>query len=348
MAAPGEMQPPPPPPIQIRQAIDEIISLIVQIRHKLTTMINWYIYPDIVPSEIKAYEPRLIILQERLRALGTISYEDLANLVDTSDGLASQYLVQIVEQLLSSVIAIEKLFANHYDPELHIKRPMNTIWYTLDYRLQQLRLVGGQQMINPRRLFPEDYRGVNVLGNFCRGAVQILNNRDRGKISFIEKKDLNEENSRKLRDFGGAFLYWECAECAYKVRYHVSNSMTSNIHTTDEFRDQESAAIQYRSSFLARSHLYLPLAPTAVGPLGKRESLNISTSTTKYGCLFCASRGKELKRGSTAFARPEDLAEHIGLYHRKPLPPSILLHKYLVAIAGKMVNDRLRWDLNFL
>ncbi|KAK5062733.1 hypothetical protein LTR84_004807 [Exophiala bonariae] len=348
MAALGEMQPPPPPPIQIRQAVDEVINLIVQIRHKLTTMINWYIYPEIVPSEIKAYEPRLIILQERLRALGTISYEELANLVDGSDGLASQYLLQIVEQLLTSVIAIEKIFANHYDPELHMKRPMNTIWYTLDYRGQQLRLVAGQPMINPRRLFPEDYRGVNVLGNFCRGAVQILNNRDRGKISFIEKKDLKEENSRKLRDFGGAFLYWECADCAYKVRYHVSNSMTSNIHTTDEFREQESAAIQYRSSFLARSHLYLPLASTTLGSLGKRESLTISSSTTKYGCLFCASKGKELKRGSTAFARPEDLAEHIGTYHRKPLPPSILLHKYLVAIAGKMVNDRLRWDLNFL
>lgn len=350
MAAFADMPPPPPPPppIQIRQSIDEISALVVQIRHKLTTMINWYIYPEIVPSEIKAYEPRLIILQERLRALGTVSYEELANLVDGSDGLASHYLIQIVEQLLNSVTGIEKIFANHYDPELHVKKPLDTIWLTLDYRAQQLKLVPGQPMINPRHLFPEDFRGANVLGNFCRGAVQMINNRDRGKISFIEKKDLTDENNRKLRDFGGAFLYWECADCAYKVRYHVTNSMTSNIHTTDEIRDHGSTAVQYRSSFLARSHLYLPQAPTNLGSSGRRESVTISSSTTKYGCLFCASKGKELKRGSTAFARPEDLAEHIGLYHRKPLPPSILLHKYLVAIAGKMVNYRLRWDLNFL
>jgi len=347
MAAIVEM-PPPPPPIQIRQSIDEILALLVQIRHKLTTMINWYIYPEIVPTEIKAYEPRLIILQERLRALSTISYEELANLVDGSDGLASQYLFQIVEQLLNSVTGIERIFANHYDPELYSRKPMGTIWLTLDYRAQQLKLVAGQPLINPRRLFPEDYRGANVLGKFCRGAVQMINNRDRGKISFIDKKDLTEENNRKLKDFGGAFLYWECPECAYKVRYHVSSSVTSNIHTTDEIRDYLATSIQYRSSFLARSHLYLPLAAKNQTSMGGRESVTISSSTTKYGCLFCASKGKTLKRGTTAFARPEDLAEHIGSYHRKPLPPSILLHKYLVAIEGKMVNDRMRWDVNLL
>lgn len=340
--------PPPPPPIQIHQSIDEILNLIMQIRHKLTTMINWYIHPNIVPSEIKAYEPRFIILQERLRGLRGVSYEELANLVDASDGLASQYLFQIVDQLLNSVIAIERIFANHYDSELHVKKPMSTIWYILEYRAQQLKLVSGQPMINPRRLFPEDYRGANVLGKFCRGAVQMMNNRDRGKISFIEKKDLSEENSAKLRDFGGAFLYWACADCAYKVRYHVSNSVTSSIHTTDEIREQDSGAIQYRSLFLAKSHLYLPLASGTLGSLSKRESTNISSSTTKYGCLFCVCKGKELKRGSTAFARPEDLAEHIGLYHRKPTPPSILLHHFLVAISGKIANDRQRWDLNFV
>ena len=231
MAAFVENLPPPPPPIHIRQAIDDILVLLLQVRRKLDTMINWYIYPDIVPSEIKAYDPRLLILQERLTGLGTISYQQLALMIDQSDQLGANYLFGIVEQIMHSIRGIQFIFENHYDPDIFERKPFETIWSTLIYRLEQLKLVSSQPMIKPRRLPPEDLRGANQLGNFCRGAIQMLNHRDRGKISFIEKRDLTDENQRKLRDFGGAFLNWECHECAYKVRYHVSNSMASNIHS---------------------------------------------------------------------------------------------------------------------
>lgn len=363
---PDAEMPPPPAPITVGHAIDDLLAILAQIRHKLKTLVDWYIYPDIVPSEIRAYDPRLMILHARLKALATIDYQQLPYIIDGSDALASQYLTQIVEQLLNSVHGIQAIFVNHYDRELQERRPFATIWETLTYRDEQLKQVPALSPSNPRRLRPEDLRP-NELGNFCRGALELANNRDRGRISFVDKKDLLEENRRKLKAFGGAYLYWECPECAYKVRYHVSNSATSNIHSTDEVREHDGLGIQYRSSFLAKCHLFLPLSektstssssPSPFASNTRRDGLALarpssygstySPSTAKYGCIFCFACGYELERGESAFWTAREFAEHIAREHKRPLPPSLMLHRFLVAVEGKLVDERRRWDLNIL
>jgi hypothetical protein len=245
------------------------------------------------------------------------------------------------------MLGIQHIFVNHYDLDLKEKRPFGVIWDTLAYRDEQLKLLPARSPSNPRRLRPEDLRG-NDMGTFCHGALQILNGRDKGRVSMVEKKDLLEENRRQMQLFGGAFLYWQCPHCAYKVRYHLLNSLNSSIHLTDEVRGFEGVQVQLRSSFLAKCHLYLPLPEQQLlGARGRLESV-VSATTPKYGCVFCYGAGKDLERGRTSFATAGDLAEHIAAQHRKTLPPTLMLHRFDVAIAGKSIDTRRKWDVNLL
>ncbi|KAK6383436.1 uncharacterized protein PV06_00888 [Exophiala oligosperma] len=329
--------PPPPEPITPRQAIDDLLLIMARIRHKLRTMIDWYIYPDIVPNEIQAYDPRLLILRARLESLASLSYEHLPYITDEADARSGYYLGLAVDQMLNSVLGIQKIFNNHYDRDLDDKRPFAAIWETLDYRSLQLKEMSKLAPSNPRRLRPEDLRP-NELGQFCRGALQISNKRDKGRISFVERKDLSEENRQKLKAFGGAFLNWQCPECSFKVRYHVASSATSNIHSTDEVREHSGVKVQYRSSFLAKCHLYLPLSD-------KKAAL---PSAIKYGCVFCFAYGKGLDRDKSAFSNPQAFAEHLEHKHRKALPPALMLHRYDVAVGGRTEDPKKRWDLNLV
>lgn len=330
--------PPPPDPITVRQAIDDLLLMLSRIRRKLSTLIDWYIYPDVVPDEIKAYDPRLLILQSRLKSLSTLSYEQLPYIIDGSDNLAAHYLGLIVDQLISAVHGIQHIFINHYDRDLEERRPFFAIWETLAYRGEQCKQIPVLNPSNPRGLRAEDMRA-NELRNFCRGALQLSNGRDKGRISFVEKKDLLEENRRKLKAFGGAFLYWECPECSYKIRYHVANSATSNIHSTDEVRELDGLGVQYRSSFLAKCHLYLPLSD-------RTTSAAASSTVVKYGCVFCFATGWDLERGETAFATVREFVEHLAREHKSSPPTSLMLHRFFVAIEGKLGDVRKRWDLN--
>ncbi|KAJ9607990.1 hypothetical protein H2200_008069 [Cladophialophora chaetospira] len=337
-------RPPPPAPITVKQAIDELQVTLNQIRRKLRTLIDWYIFPDVVPNSIKAYDPRLQILQARLRTLSTIDYNQLPYIIDGSDATAANYLNEIVEQMQNSARGIQTIFFEHYDRDLLDRRPFAMIWETLMYRQEQIRQFHALNPSNPSRRMPEDLRP-QELGNFCRGALGISNRRDRGTISFVEKRELNEENRRKLKAFGGAYLNWQCPECAYKVRYHVTGSTTSNIHTTDEIRGHVDLPIQYRSSWLAKCHLYVPQSEKT--SFSSNASRRESYAPLKYGCVFCFAKGYELERRETAFTTIREFAQHIAHEHVNPLPPSLLIHRYSVAVDGKTVTLG-RWDLNLL
>ncbi|KIV90101.1 hypothetical protein PV10_07442 [Exophiala mesophila] len=348
--------PPPPTPTTVPQAIADITALLDEISYKLQTLIGYYIHPETTPTQIKAFEPRLLILQERLNALSKLSYIHLSHLIDNSDQFSSQYLISIIDQLLNAALGIQKVFADHYDPSLHKRLPFSTIWKTLEYRMEQVRLIPHRSPSNPRRIIPEEQRP-NEIGRFCSGALQMINLRDKGKISIVDRSNLSEADQRKMRDFKGVFLDWECPECNFKVHFHVSSSTTSNIHSTDEIHQHDSIRVQYRSSFLAKSHLYLAPHSKTLGTSTRRESVTVSLSKRatasralrpEYGCLFCYALGKDLEFGRTTFATQRHLAEHLSVRHRKPALPSPLLHRFSVAINGKMAQERLRWDVNLL
>jgi hypothetical protein len=347
-------------PISIQEALNDISSQISYIRRKTNTLIDYYIFPEPTPSEISAYEPRLKILQDRLKTLSKISYPNLAHLLDDSDALAAGYLNAIIDQLLNGVHGITEIFQEHYDRTLEDRKPFEIIYAVLEHREKQLKDIIHNQMTDSRKLRPEDLRP-NEIGYFCRGAIQMVNRRDRGKITQMRDRELLDENKARLKRYGGAYLWWECNECAFRLRYHVTNSITSSIHSTDEIRDHDSVPVEYKSTFLIKCHTYQPPASTTSSTRGNRNSFSlfggssaqdrergtISASAMKYACPFCFASGRTLERGTNAFATSRDIANHLVQKHRKVLPPGPLLQKYNVAMKNKCAEGVRRWDINF-
>ena len=324
--------------LPIKDGIADLSKQITSVRRKTTTLIDYYIYPEETPSEIDAYDPRLAQLQTRLATLSKISYPNLAYLLDDSDALAASYLNQIIDQVLNAIHGIQEIFQSHYDRHLEERKPFETIYQVLLHRETQLK----QYMrMDSRRLLPEELRP-NQEGEFCRGAIQMINGRDRGKLSFVDRRDLLEENRKRLNQFGGAFLWWECQECNFRLKYHVSSSVNSNIHSTDEIRAHAGVLAEYKSAFLTKCHMVQQ-------GMGRRSRGSISgRSGAKFGCVFCFANGKRLESGVSAFGTGRDLASHLAEKHRKNLPPSPLLQKFNVAVKDKCAERVRRWEINFL
>ena len=343
-------------PISISEAVDDLNKQISAVRRKTNTLIDYYIYPEPTPSEISAYDPRMKKLQDRLSILSKINYPNLAHLLDDSDALAASYVNAIIDQLLNAIHGIGEIFEQHYDRTLEEKKPFEIIYKVIEHREKQLKDVIHNQMTDSRKLRPEDLRP-NEIGYFCRGAIAMVNRRDRGKITQLRDRDLLDDNKARLKRYGGAYLWWECQECAFRLRYHVTNSVTSSIHSTDEIRDHVGVAVEYKSTFLIKCHTYQPNSSGSgtrsrnsisfFGGGNDRERGSISASAMKYACTFCFAAGKKLERNVTAFGTGRDFASHLVEKHRKTMPPGPLLQKYNVAIKGKCAEGVRRWDVNF-
>lgn len=337
--------------ISIPLAITDLSKQITAIRRKTKTLVDYYIYPDATPSEISAYDPRLGALLSRLATLDKISYTNFAYLIDDSDALAAGYLEDIIIQLLNAIHGIHTIFVNHYDRILEEREPFKVIYMVLEHREGQLKDLKRDQMLDPRKMRPEDLRA-NEPGEFCSGAIAMLNGRDRGKISYVTERDLLDENRARLKEYGGAFLWWQCPSCAFRLRYHVSSSVHSNIHSTEEVRDHKGVPVEYKSAFLTKCHLFQPKSPgdslqRRASIFGSRHGRSLSSNMPKYGCTFCFSLGKKLSHGTNSFSTGRELATHMAEKHRKSLPPGPVLQKMNVAVKEKLAEGVRRWDINF-
>jgi hypothetical protein len=325
-------------PISI--AVDDLSRQIAAIRRKTKTLIDYYIYPDPIPTAIAAYDPRLAVLDARLANLSKLSYTNLAFLLDDSDVLAGSYCLDVIDQLLNAVHGIQELFCKHYDRQLEARKPYDTIYKVLEHRERQLKDSARHQMGDSQRLKAEELRDTNQqVGSFCRGAVAMINGRDRGRIAYVQPRDLLVENRQRLDRFGGAYIWWQCPDCEFKLRYHVSTSAHSNIHSTEEVRGHTGVKLEYKSAWLVKSHLYQPPSRGSLG--GRRASL-----PPKYGCVFCFATDKKDK-GVEMFFTGKELAAHVASKHKgKSLPAPPLLQKFNVALKGKCAEQVRRWDIN--
>jgi len=227
---------------------------------KNRTMVDYYIYPTPTPSEIEAYKPRLQTLYGRLESLDALNLPKLTLLIDDAAALVSAFVLPIVDQLLNAVHGIQQIFINHYDRDLEQRKPYGTIYDTLGYRERQLKTFQRDQMQSPQRR-PADALNplppTSLEPTFCRFAVAFTNGRDFGKLSQVLSGDLTSEDLERLRNDGGAFLSWDCPGCAFKVKYHITSSMGSNIHATDDVRSHSGIPeVEYRPSWLVKCHLY--------------------------------------------------------------------------------------------
>lgn len=359
-------------PITIPTAITDLKLQIANIRKKNTVLIGYYIDPDPVPSELLAHDPRLGILAARLDTLAKLSYPtnaktgSLSYIIDEPDAMAAEYLNEIIDQLLNAVHGFQEIFEQRYDLDLKVKKPFDTIYKTIEHRETQLKnLIFDARRPPPgmhEPLRPEDRTPTKPV-YFCRGAVQLINNRDKGRISSVLPSELTRENRTMLSKFGGAFLWWQCPSCDFRARFHIAGSLSSSIHNTEEIREHPNCEVEYRSIFLAKSHLFsdpgyireqsVPIAnrrPRSFGGRSSSGNVRFTTESSKYGCVFCFAQGKELSwEDDTMFRTSQDLVEHIAENHRKgkkTLPP-LMLRKFCIAIGGRLSDGVRRWELNF-
>lgn len=249
-----------PQPITVPEAIQSIQTLILEIVRKNKTMVDFYIHPKPTPTEVELYAPRLQVLYSRCETLASLDMPKLTLLVDDAAALVSAFLLPIIDQLLNAVHGFQQIFINHYDRKLEQRKPYGGVYDALEYREKQLKKFQGDQMRSPQRRLPETLTPASpstAEQTFCRFAVAFTNHRDHGKLAHVHQEELSREEREKLVNSDGAYLSWDCPGCAFKLRYHVANSLAANILATDDVRSHSNAPeVEYRPSFLVKCHLY--------------------------------------------------------------------------------------------
>jgi hypothetical protein len=325
--------------LNIKTALNECAEHASDIQRRNNTLIDYYIYPEPVPTAIAAYQPRLVTLQQRIKLIKKVNFSQLEQLINDPDCLAASHLNSIIAELLNAIFGFQRLFEQHYDPGLPQRAPYLQAFNGLKFLERNLHELIRIRQSNPNRPRAEHLLARHGYGSsyqFCRGAIQVLNNEDHGLIANVSDNDLLPSNHDTLASKGGAYLWWTCSSpsCAFKLRFHVLGSLGSSIHNNSETRTHPYVKLEYRSILLVKSHLHISYHGAGV---------------IKYGCLFCFAEGKPLQGEVTAFSTGRALATHLSdTHHGANLPPAMLLEKVKVAVGGQLPLGVKRWDANFL
>ncbi len=329
--------------INIRTALNQCADHVSAILRRNNILVEYYIYPEPVPTTIAAYEPRLLVLQDRIRSIKKVNFSHLEQLINDPDCLFAPQLISIIDDLFNVIFSFQHLFEQHYDPNLRQPVPYREALQALGsvhQHLHHLIRIRDSNSTRPRAWQLVAHHNDGSSYQFCRGAIQVLNNYDRGLITTVPENDLFLLNRNTLSSQGGAYLWWICpfsrcplSPCAFKLRFHVLDSQGSSIHTNSETRTHPSVNLEYRSTLLIKSHLHVPSDGAVM---------------MKYGCLFCFAEGRPLEVEVTAFGTGRALATHLCDAHQGgKLPQAMLLQVFKVAIDGQCPGVN-RWDANFL
>jgi hypothetical protein len=161
--------------------------------------------------------------------------------------------------------------------------------------------------------------------SLCNSA-KLLNSGT--NIGVLEHAQLRNVDKQVIERKGGCFQFWKCPNCGFRVRYHATRASSLDIEATDEIRRPGKGHITLRNVFLAKCHLH------------KRPR-----QLLKYACLFCIGSGKSLQGGSTAFAKDDELVDHIDSCHNIRSLPSLFMDKLFVAAPDKRPESR--YDIQF-
>lgn len=322
----------------INTALDECATQLAFIQRRNDTLIDYYISPEPIPTSIAAYEPRLATLQSRIKSIQKLNFRQLEQLIDDTDCLAADHLTLITTELLNAIFGFRRLFEEHYDRSLSQRGPYVAIYEALQALQNRLYDLKRIRQSSPNRARAEHLVGHHNSSSyqFCRGAIQVLNDNDHGRIASVLDRDLLSSNRTTLASRGGAYLWWKCPShgCAFKLRFHIPNAQALSAHYTTEVRSHPSIPLEYRSLFLIKSHLHMS---------------SDKAGSMKYGCLFCFSEGKPLQARVTTFSTGKDLATHVcGEHKGRKIPPAMVLEKVKVAVDGVCPVGVRTWDANFL
>lgn len=97
-------------------------------------------------------------------------------------------------------------------------------------------------------------------------------------------------------------MSWDCPGCDFKLKYYVVNSMTCNIHSTEDVRSHSSVPeIEYRPTWLVKCHLYQARSKNGREPPvwdDRRESV---TNTRRGGTVRRQSETRSLRASNPFF-----------------------------------------------
>jgi hypothetical protein len=161
--------------------------------------------------------------------------------------------------------------------------------------------------------------------SLCNSAKLLNSGTNKGVLEHVV---LNDRDKQVLKSKKGTFQFWKCNICEFRVRYHITHCNSANIETTDEIRRPGKGHVSLRTVFLAKSHLQ------------KQQG-----QLLRYACLFCMGSGKRLQGGTTAFAKDDDLADHIDKYHDTGSLPQLFMKRLYVAPPDEMPTGR--YDIQF-
>lgn len=320
------------PAIPVKDALDDTTDYTAQVCRRNKVLIDYYIYPHPTPTEIEAFEPRLKALEKRIKVLKSINLAQSRQLFDDPDSITAFYLQQIIDQLRNAIFGFKGLFQEHYDPTLAQRNPYANIDERLEEIVQGLEKLRGERKRDRVRHLADNQPATGSI-QFCRGAIRLINGHDTGTLNQVHDRDLLQDNRAVLRQDGGTFLWWECSVCNFRLRYHVKASKFSSLESNAEVRKHPNLPMEYRSIFLAKSHLSQPLIDYH------------SKYDDKYGCVFCFALGKPLERHRTTFTTGRELASHICTTHKSSLPPPVLF-VFNVAINNIILGMARKNDLN--
>lgn len=324
-----------------------VLVQITAIRNRIRTLTDWYIYPNPIPTEILAYDPRLALLAGRLEQLQTLSTSNLDILIQSWETIVVTNVNTIFDQLVSALYSLEEIFVNHYDPDLRERKAFGTIHKVLEHTSTQLVDISLRHATGSRSLMPAKVRpGQDAY--FCRGAIRIINGSRLGRIDCIRDDEPQREDYERLKQSKGGLLCWCCPDCAFRLPFHFPGPgpMNNSVYPSDEIRTHDGINLSYRPSFLVKAHLRQSIV--------REWYAGELSQVPQYGCVFCFSVGKPLQQGTssdpsgTIFRSAMDLAAHTSENHRSPPPPGLLLHKFRVAFKGNSVDGKPGWDVNFL
>lgn len=349
--------------INIKTALDECSTHISDILRRNNALIVLYINPQPVPTVITAYEPRLQTLQSRLQSIQRLHFGQLEKIVNDPDCLAAVHLKLIVADLLNAITGYTHLFEQFYDPYLRQRAPYAHIHNALQLLRDRLIELHKTRMSNPNRplaeqlvLAPSNTTQSESGYRFCPSAVQVLNDRDQGLISHAPAPTTIASSGWPfLPPTGpaatGAYLSWTCPQprCQFRQRFLVQTSLQNSIHTNSEILSHPTIPLEYRPTFLIKSHLHLPKPGPFHSPTSPfSPSATFSASAMRFGCLFCFAEGKPLEPYGSAFATDRELALHVnGKHQGGAMPAAVVLEAVKVAWGGRFPVGVKRWDVNF-
>jgi hypothetical protein len=165
----------------------------------------------------------------------------------------------------------------------------------------------------------------DVTLSLCNSAKLLNSGTNNGVLEHAELRDADKQVLKKKK---GTIQFWKCNLCDFRVRYHTTHCNSANIETTDEIRRPGKGHVSLRTVFLAKSHLH------------KQQG-----QLLRYACLFCIGSGKRLQGGSTAFAKEDELADHIDKYHDSGSLPQLFMTRLYVAPPDERPTGR--YDIQF-